>query len=97
MKTKIDLAPYTRYLCGWVSGYEDAKGYRQDDDERGELGIYHAIVHRTRESAEKAATIHREAGRKAYVRAMSYETRNPENAKGMPLLSTIENTFQFLP
>ncbi len=98
MKTKqgkIDLTPRTRYLMGWAAGVENERGDKFEIEERDSYRVYHTKCFPSKSSAENAI---KSSGKtsKMFIRAYSYETSKPENAKGMPLLSTVEETFYYL-
>ena len=85
-----------RYLMGFAVGYTDSHGRDQDIEERKPGGNYYSIVFPKKAKALEVAEGLKAQGHRAYVRPYCYETPNPENAKGMLLLSDTDEKLTYI-
>lgn len=91
------------YLAGYVAGYLCQRGSEYLNEgkpkrravpgfSRG-VDVRDPVIYPTREKALAAAqALPLSTSWRRFLRPWSYETPNPANAKGMPLLSTIPDT-----
>ena len=88
-----------KYLLGWVTGTLHPTGgemlnegpprQRRSVDNAVSCMIREAIIYPSRAAAERAAQPPCPFGWPRFVRGYAYETPNPENAKGLPLISSL--------